>query len=169
MTAQELTSLPVLTALGAAVIAIAALVLASILMVRTRRLKRAQTAVLGDGRRDLVSHAEQLQVAFTDLRDSVTESMDHLDERTGAIEARLEGCLAYHSVVRYDAYGEMSGRQSSSIALLDAKRSGVVVSSILHRDQARFYVKPIGNGRGESELSPEEAEAVEAAIAAERV
>ena len=63
----------------------------------------------------------------------------------------------------------MSGRQSSSIALLDAKRSGVVVSSILHRDQARFYVKPIGDGRGESELSPEEAEAVETALAAERV
>ncbi|CAA9504574.1 MAG: hypothetical protein AVDCRST_MAG45-1519 [uncultured Solirubrobacterales bacterium] len=169
MTAQELTSLPVLVAFGSVVIALAALVLASILMVRTRRLRRDQTVVLGDGRRDLVSHAEQLQVAFTQIRDWVAESMQHLDEHTARIEARLDGCLAYHSVIRYDAYGEMSGRQSSSIALLDAKRSGVVVSSILHRDQARFYVKPIGDGRGESELSPEEAEAVETALAAERV
>ena len=42
----------------------------------------------------------------------------------GAAEARIDGCVAYRSLVRYDAYGEMSGRQSSSIALLDARRSG---------------------------------------------
>ncbi len=166
---QELTSLPGLVALGAAVLALAALVIASILMVRTRRLRRAQSAVLGDGERDLVSHAEGLQTAFIELRDWVEESMRHLDERADRVEARLDGCLAYHSVIRYDAYGEMSGRQSSSIALLDSRRSGVVVSSILHRDQARIYVKPIGHGQGESELSPEEAEAVATALAAERV
>jgi len=166
---QELTSLPGLVALGAALVALLALVLASVLMVRTRRLRRAQSAVLGGGERDLVAHAEGLQVAFTELRDWVEESMQHLDERTERIEARLDGCLAYHSVIRYDAYGEMSGRQSSSIALLDAKRSGVVVSSILHREQARIYVKPIGHGQGETELSPEEAEAVETALAAERI
>jgi Protein of unknown function (DUF4446) len=166
---QELTSLSGLVALGAALAALIALVLASVLMVRTKRLRRGQTAVLGDGRRDLVAHAERLQAAFTELRDWVEESMLHLDQRTGRIEARLDGCLAYHSVIRYDAYGEMSGRQSSSIALLDSNRSGVVVSSILHRDQARIYVKPVGRGHSESELSPEEAEAVETALAAERV
>jgi Protein of unknown function (DUF4446) len=166
---QELTSLSGLVALGAALVALIALVLASVLMVRTKRLRRAQTAVLGDGRRDLVAHAERLQSAFTELRDWVEESMLNLDQRTARIEARLDGCLAYHSVIRYDAYGEMSGRQSTSIALLDSNRSGVVVSSILHRDQARIYVKPVGRGQGESELSPEEAEAVETALAAERV
>ena len=57
-------------------------------------------------------------------------------------------------MVRYDAYGEMSGRQSSSMALLDARRSGVVMSSILHRDQARVYVKQIDEGESELELSP---------------
>lgn len=166
---QDLTSLPGLVALGAAVVALAALALAALAAVRTRRLRRAQTAVLGDGRRDLVAHAEGLQTAFIELRDWVEESMHRLDERTGEIEGRLDRCLSYHSVIRYDAYGEMSGRQSSSIALLDSERSGVVISSILHRDQARLYVKPVGGGRGEPELSPEESEAVEAALAAERV
>jgi hypothetical protein len=166
---QELTSVPGLVALGAVVVALAALVLAAVVAMRTRRLRQAQTAVLGDGRRDLVAHAERLQTAFTELRDWVEESMHRLDERTGEIERRVDRCLAYHSVVRYDAYGEMSGRQSSSIALLDSERSGVVISSILHRDQARIYVKPVGHGRGEPELSPEESEAVESALAAERV
>ena len=67
-------------------------------------------------------------------------------------------------MVRYDAYGEMSGRQSSSIALLDSHRSGVVLSSILHRENARVYVKQLVEGQAEHELSPEEQEAVAAAL-----
>jgi hypothetical protein len=70
--------------------------------------------------------------------------------------------------VRYDAYNEMSGHQSASIALLDATRSGIVLSSIHHRDQARLYVKQVRDGRAELELSPEEQEAVRVALAAER-
>ena len=86
----------------------------------------------------------------------------------GVAEDRIDGCVAYTSLIRYDAYGEMSGRQSSSMALLDASRTGVVVSSILHRDHARMYVKQLHNGESELELSPEELEAVEAAMTSSR-
>jgi hypothetical protein len=51
------------------------------------------------------------------------------------------------------------------MALLDSRRTGVVVSSILHRDQARVYVKQVREGESELELSPEEQEAIEAAMA----
>ena len=81
-------------------------------------------------------------------------------------EQRIDGCVAYTSLVRYDAMGEMSGQQSSTMALLDARRTGVVVSSILHRDQARVYVKQVRAGESELELSPEELQAIEAAMAA---
>ena len=80
-------------------------------------------------------------------------------------ENRLDGAIAYRALVRYDAYGEMSGRQSTSIALLDARRSGIVLSSIHHRDQARLYAKQVYEGRGELELSPEEDEAIRIALA----
>jgi len=80
-------------------------------------------------------------------------------------EARIDGSVAHRALVRYDAYGEMSGHQSSSLALLDAHRSGVVLSSIVHRENARMYVKQVFEGRGELELSPEEQEAVELALA----
>ena len=83
----------------------------------------------------------------------------------GQAEQRIDGCLAYTALVRYDAYGEMSGHQSSSVALLDSRRTGVVVSSILHREQARVYVKQVRNGHSELELSPEEQEAIETALA----
>jgi hypothetical protein len=83
-------------------------------------------------------------------------------------EERLDGAVAYRALVRYDAYGEMSGRQSTSIALLDAKRSGIVLSSIHHRDTARLYAKQLHEGRAELELSPEEDEAVQLALSGER-
>ena len=71
------------------------------------------------------------------------------------------------AVVRYDAYNELSGRQSVSIALLDAHSSGVVISSIQHRDQTRFYIRQVEGGKGTVELSPEEQQAVDAAISGE--
>jgi hypothetical protein len=61
----------------------------------------------------------------------------------------------------------MSGRQSTTLALLDANRTGLVLSSIHHRDQARLYAKRLHNGTPELELSPEEAEAVELALRGE--
>jgi hypothetical protein len=79
-------------------------------------------------------------------------------------EKRIDGTISYRSLVRYDAYGEMSGRQSTSIALLDATRSGVVLSSINHRDQARLYAKQLRDGTPELELSPEENEAIRIAL-----
>jgi hypothetical protein len=122
--------------------------------------------VLGsDGRGDLVAHAATLQEAFVQLRDWLEETATRLDERMSAAERRIDGAVTHTSLVRYDAYGEMSGRQSSSLALLDARRSGIVLSAIHHRDQARVYIKHLHEGSSEVELSPEEIEAVETAMA----
>ena len=165
---DELTSTEGIAALAAGGIAVIALVFAVVLAIRVRRLRSAQRAVLGDsGERDLVSHAATLEEAFVQLRDWVEDTARGLEDRMGSAERRIDGCVAYRSLVRYDAYGEMSGRQSSSVALLDAYRSGVVVSSILHRDQARVYVKQIQDGQSELDLSPEEKEAIDKALAAE--
>lgn len=157
-------------ALVAGALAVAALASAAVLSARLRRLAAAQTVVLGGHeQRDLVAHAERLESGFTGLQEWVEEVLQRVDDRLDGAERRLDGAIAYSAVVRYDAYGEMSGRQSSSIALLDASRTGLVVSSILHRDQARIYAKQVRDGHSELELSPEEAEAVETALAGGRV
>jgi hypothetical protein len=166
----ELTDAPGLVALGAGAIALLALAWVAVLTVQLRRVRRAQLAVLGsDGARprDLVAHAAALDAAFRELRDHVDVVHGHIDERLAEAEARLDGAIAYRGLVRFDAYNEMSGRQSASIALLDAHGSGIVVSSIHHRDQARVYAKQVVGGRGEHELAPEEEEAVRVALAAE--
>jgi hypothetical protein len=163
---DDLTTTQGIVALAAGGVAVIALLLATVLAVKLRRLRGAQRAVLGeDGRRDLVVHAQQLEQGFKDMRDWVEESIEHFERRMRATEGRLDGCVAYRSLVRYDAYNELSGHQSSSLALLDARKSGVVISSIVHRDQARLYVKQLHEGESEIELSPEEQEAVDTALA----
>jgi hypothetical protein len=97
----------------------------------------------------------------------VEEVAERLDSRMEAAEHRLDGAIAHRALVRYDAYGEMSGHQSTSLALLDAQRNGVVLSCIAHREHARLYCKVVQDGRGEHELSPEEDEAIRLALAGE--
>jgi hypothetical protein len=162
---DELSSTTGIVALAAGGLGLIAFVWAIVLTVQLRRVRSAQAAVLGDGdRRDLVTHAADLDQAFRALRDHVEVVHGTIDERLADAEARLDHAIAYRSLVRFDAYNEMSGRQSTSIALLDATGSGVVVSSIHHRDQARVYAKQVREGRGELEIAPEEEEAVRAAL-----
>jgi hypothetical protein len=162
---DDLTTTQGIVALAAAGLALVALLWAMVLAVKLRRVRAAQRTVLGEGQADLVAHAAQIQDAFVQLRDWVEETAERLEERMATAERRIDGCVAYTSLVRYDAWGEMSGQQSSTMALLDARRTGVVVSSILHRDQARVYVKQVREGESEVELSPEEHQAIEAAMA----
>jgi hypothetical protein len=162
---EDLSSTTGIVALAAAGVALIALIWAIVVTVQLRRLRAAQALVLGDaGQRDLVTHASELDQAFRALRDHVDVVHSTIDERLADVETRLDGAVAYRALVRFDAYNEMSGRQSTSIALLDAHGSGVVLTSIHHRDQARVYAKQVTEGRGELELAPEEEEAVRIAL-----
>jgi len=148
-------------ALGAAVAAGLALVLAVAFYVKLRRFRRAQSVVLGDGKDDLVNFAVSLQARIDDLHRVV----DEIATGISRVDKRVDGCLSHTSIVRYDAYEDAGGHQSASMAFLDAARSGVVVSAIQGRDYARIYVKELDRGRPSLALSPEEQEAVDRAMA----
>jgi hypothetical protein len=161
---HNLTSTAGIVALAAAGVAVVALLFCVVLAVRLSRVRASQRAILGEGNEDLVAHAATLQQHFQALNDYVQDVATELNGRMGTAEQRLDHAVAYSALIRYDAYGEMSGRQSTSIALLDARRSGLVLSSIHHRDQARLYAKQVREGRAELELSPEETEAIRLAL-----
>src|SRR5439155_21718386 len=97
-------------------------------------------------------------------RRMVESTCERREGRLASNERSLSTTISRTAVVRYDAYGEMTGRQSSSMALLDETGTGVVLSSILHREQARMYVKGVREGQSEFELSPEENEAIDTAL-----
>src|ERR671915_2181067 len=147
-------------ALGAAVAAGLALLLALAFYVKLRRVRKAQVVLLGTGKDDLVDFAVSLQTRMDDLHRAV----DEIAAGLARLDKRIDGCLSHTSIVRYDAYEDAGGHQSASMAFLDAARSGIVVSAIQGRDYARIYVKELDRGRPSVALSPEEQEAVDRAM-----
>jgi hypothetical protein len=166
MTAAALSDTEGILALAALALAAVSSIACLLLARSLRRVRAEQRLVMGDGaERDLIAHGASLQRAFEALRDYVGDATTGLDGRLDGIEDRLGAALAHRALVRYDAYNELSGQQSMSLALLDERRNGVVLTCIHHRDQARVYAKQVLDGHGELELSPEEAEAVARAVA----
>jgi Protein of unknown function (DUF4446) len=147
-------------AIGAAAVAVLALVAVAWVLRRVRRLRQGQAVLLGDGKTDLVDFAVSLQARIDDLHRAVDEVAAGLVR----MDRRVDDSVTNTSIVRYDAYENTGGHQSASLAVLDSARSGVVVTAIQGRDYARIYMKELDRGRPSVALSPEEAEAVERAM-----
>lgn len=153
-------STPLVVATAACVAAGIALLLAVVLWRRLSRVQAGQVVVLGGDRRDLLDFAVALQGRIDDLHRAVDEMAAGLSR----VDRRVDGAVTNSAVVRYDAYEGTGGQQSASVALLDANRTGTVLTAIQGRDYARIYVKDLDRGRSSVALSPEEQEAVERAM-----
>ena len=149
------------TAIGAAAGAPLAVLLGIGYFASLRRVRRSQRVLLGGGKADLVDFAVSLQSRIDDLHAAI----DEIAAGLARVDRRVDDSVSRKATVRYDAYEGSGGHQSSSFALLDSARSGIVVSAIQGRDYARIYVKEIEHGRSSVALSPEELEAVERAMA----
>ena len=150
-------------AVGVAACTVAGLALAAVLLLwrKMRQLRSAQAVLLGAGSADLLDFAVSLQGRIDDLHRAVDEVAAGLSR----VDRRVDGSVTNTAVVRYDAYEGTGGQQSASVALLDATRTGTVLTAIQGRDYARIYVKDLDRGRSSVALSPEEQEAVDRAMA----
>jgi hypothetical protein len=92
--------------------------------------------------------------------DAVPEDVQGLRQEVAALRAEAGGALRHLAVVRYDAFGDMGGHLSWSLALLDDSGDGVVLTSIHGRSDARTYAKNVTAWTSQQQLSPEESEAV---------
>ena len=150
-------------AIAACAVAVAALVATFLLWRRLAGIAREQKVVLANSdHRDLLEFAVALQGRIDDVHRVVDEVATGLSR----VDRRVDGAVTNTAVVRYDAYEGTGGQQSASVALLDANRTGAVVTAIQGRDYARIYVKDLDRGRSSVALSPEEQEAVERAMSA---
>jgi hypothetical protein len=147
-------------ALAGVVVGAAGVGLAWWAWVKVRRVREAQRALLGGGRKDLVEFAVSLQGRIDDLHRAVDEVAAGL----ARVDRRIDATVANTAIVRYDAYEDTGGHQSASLALLDSGRTGLVLTAIQGRDYARIYMKELERGRASVALSPEEQEAVERAM-----
>jgi Protein of unknown function (DUF4446) len=151
------------TALYVAIAAAAAaglLLLCSLyLLLLVRRMRRDQKLVVGSDTHDLVEYAVGLLARVEEVEHRATE----VEQRVVAATARVNGCFQRRALLRYDALEGSGGKQSATIAVMDATGSGLVLSAIQGRDYARIYVKDVRAGESDVELSPEERRAVEQA------
>ena len=148
-------------AVAAGVLALVAIALWVWTLVLVRRARAAQKVLLGGSQRDITGFAVSLQGRI----DDVLRAVDEIAAALSRVDRRVDGAVSRTSIVRYDALSDAGGHQSASVAMLDASRTGVVISAIQGRDYARIYVKELDQGRAPVALSPEEREAVERAMA----
>ena len=128
---------------------------------RTRRLEKRYRALLGsaEGRNaealllDCLertnSLSAQLELTQSELTDLCNVSRQHV-QKVG--------------ILRYNAFDDVGGEQSFSLALLDANATGVVISGLCGREETRVYAKQVKAGRSTHNLSDEEITAIARAI-----
>jgi hypothetical protein len=92
--------------------------------------------------------------------EELPEDVHGLRQEVAALKREAGDALRHLAVVRYDAFGDMGGHLSWSLALLDDGGHGVVVTSIHGRSEARTYAKNVSAWASEQQLSPEEEEAI---------
>jgi hypothetical protein len=127
------------------------------LALRVRRLGRqVQALTRGVEGENLagVLHAHLDTVAQTVRR------MEALEQAVAVLQAQLPSCLRQANLIRYDAFEDVGGEQSFSLALLDAHGDGVVLTSVYSRMDVRVYAKAIHNGQASHALSKEEERAL---------
>lgn len=116
---------------------------------------------------------EQLETGATQLGErtagldralrALSESGDDLDRRLKKLEHTSESALTEVALVRYDAFGDMGGRMSFSVAMLDRVGDGLIITSLNGRSHSQTYAKSVTEGRGTTRLTAEEEQAVAAA------
>jgi hypothetical protein len=127
---------------------------------RLQRYQRNQHVIMGSrGTVDIVEHVTSLDEKLLNMR----IALEDLTLATRDHDVRLDTAFSRVGIVRFDAYQDLGGRQSTSLALLNSQGDGVVITTVVSRDFARMYVKLLKDGTPDIPLAPEESEAVEQA------
>jgi signal transduction histidine kinase len=140
------------------VVAVLVVVLAIWQTIQIQAVRKKVDAVPADG--NTVMMLQNLH-----HRASVNEaSIQALDARLQSLERRMPDALTRFGVIAYDAFGNITGNQSRSIAMLADSGDGIVLSILAAREETLFYMKEVRSGRGVDELAPEEQQAVDRAM-----
>lgn len=149
-----------IVALVAIVLAVAAGAGLALVYRKLLRYQKNQHVIMGSrGTVDIVEHVTAIDEKLTNVRlaleDLTLLARDH--------DVRIDSSLAGVGIVRFDAYHDLGGSQSTAVAFLNHLGDGVVITTVVSRDFARMYVKLLKDGDSDIPLAPEEIEAVEQA------
>lgn len=95
---------------------------------------------------------------------SAMERADNVEQQIQDLQSTLNSCTQHCGIVRYDAYGDVSGQQSFSLAMLDGNHNGTIITALYGRHDTRCFGKVVQNGKSPQILSEEETEALAEAL-----
>lgn len=121
---------------------------------RLRILERRAAVAGGDAKIQ-----ERLVALERDLA-AASRHLERLTTRVDVVAHQAERSVQRVGVVRYDAFQGAGGQLSFSLALLNERQDGVVLSVLNGREGARAYAKPVSGGRSTLTLSEEEQRAI---------
>ncbi len=139
-----------------------AIVAAGVVLVamRQRRAEAKWRVLLSDTRGESLE-----RLLYDHLRERIRmdEHIAQVDARLDSLEESIRGAIRNVGLVRYDAFPDVAGSQSFSLAVYDENGDGAILSSIVGRNSCRVYCKPLLSGRSERDLSQEEQRAIRTA------
>lgn len=139
-------------------LAVVAGALAIVALVQIAPMRRKLAPIREDG--DMTGLVQGLDRDLANVEAQLVELYPRIEK----IERFLPFAVSRIGVVNYDAFGDITGNQSRSLAFLDSRGSGVIVSVLVGRSEMLFYTKQVKNGKGTEQLSPEELEAIAKAM-----
>lgn len=128
---------------------------------RSRRLEKRYRVLLGDAEG---KDAESLLLDYIARTNALTAQLERTQSDLADLEDVCRGHVQKVGILRYNAFEDIGGEQSFSVALLDAGANGIVVSGLCARDETRVYAKPVRAGHSTHNLSDEEITAIARAI-----
>lgn len=157
-----------LLAVAGAVAAPLALFIAGLALVRQRRMRALLQALSqlsggsgsADKQEDLLTLLRRQLEQLGQVRTHLAQQARNADE----LRSLISGCVSRVGTVRYDAFGDMGGRLSFSVALLNERGDGTILTAINGRTETHAYAKPVVAGKSDHNLSNEETAAIAQAL-----
>ncbi len=115
-------------------------------------------------RRDIVELQRDLTAAHQEMQQQLAAERSEITATVQRISQSISTVLRRVALVRYDAFDDLGGRLSFSLAIMDDSGNGITLTSIASTTDTRLYAKSLSHGIGEHPLSPEEEQAVKAAM-----
>ncbi len=106
---------------------------------------------------------EEIINQYYEKIENVDIKMNKIEIRISTIEERLLNCIQRIGSVRFNAFDDIGGEQSFSLALLDEKNNGIILTSLYSRSSSVLYGKTVKKGKASVTLSVEELQALDRA------
>lgn len=146
---------------GMIVVVVTLIILSIVLLVSNRKLKSRYNIIMKDTDKgsieDMIkSYQNKINESYTDVKIAL--------QRIDSLNQQMTHCVQKVGVVRYQAFEDVGSDLSYSVALLDEKNDGVVITSIFGRNMSTSYAKPISKGTSKYAFSEEEKFAMNKAL-----